>query len=481
MAIWNAVMNRVRKGSVHQRIKNNTGEDSKKQAEKYARLGSYFLYKGRIRRAKKFFDEAQKLDDKNWLAIQGLGEYCLKKNKLSDAKTFFDLALQIDEQEQKNRQIGRVYPTERTYNSYAEYYIQLARYQNDVVGIKKCLEHAMNCAETATFKNEKFSIARFSQGLAYTIWAHIQENPKSVEAFKKTANGYLTIAVRLNPYLRKARDLLIVNVEKFKLKKQKLFEMGKVLKIAGGVVTIILSGNTLVDKLDDAKQAAFNIFTGPGQDITRVVEDNRGYGVLHAAEKPTKLLGDITQAYQSKNYERVIELAEEPFSKIKGTGPTSSEAISVRDMLFDSYYNIGKSLAGKKQYREAIDNLKRAIELKSNHEDSNGWLGYAFFKLKDYEKAIPFYQKTIEINPSPFNFKELAHAYVKQGSFDQAIINCNEGLKRNPSKKQASSLYNMRGLAFKNKGNKTQANSDYLTALKYNPNNKAAKRNLTRL
>lgn len=108
----------------------------------------------------------------------------------------------------------------------------------------------------------------------------------------------------------------------------------------------------------------------------------------------------------------------------------------------DDWYNKGYSAAKHKQYETAISYYTKSIELNPNFRDAYDNRGIAKFELGKYNEAIEDYNKSIEL------FADDADAYFNRG-------NANYNLERYP-----------------------EAVNDYRKALQLRPNDKDTKRYL---
>ena len=85
----------------------------------------------------------------------------------------------------------------------------------------------------------------------------------------------------------------------------------------------------------------------------------------------------------------------------------------------------------------------------------------------DYQGAINFYDKAIEINPQyadAYSNRGLAKVYLKD--YQGAIADCNKALEINP---RYDSAYNNRGIAKRNLKDYQGAIADYTKAIEINP------------
>ena len=93
--------------------------------------------------------------------------------------------------------------------------------------------------------------------------------------------------------------------------------------------------------------------------------------------------------------------------------------------------------------------------------------GKDFDEKGQYDRAIGYYNKVIEINPRFTEaYKRRAGIYVIKGKYDKAISDCNKAIEINPRYTEA---YNYRGLAYAYKGQYDKGISDYSKAIEINP------------
>jgi tetratricopeptide (TPR) repeat protein len=84
----------------------------------------------------------------------------------------------------------------------------------------------------------------------------------------------------------------------------------------------------------------------------------------------------------------------------------------------NNYYN-------KKDYKKAITSYKKAIENGESTTCSYYNLGVCYIKLKEYDLAIPFLRKAIELQKESKYFFNLAYCYAMKNEIKKALINFN--------------------------------------------------------
>jgi tetratricopeptide (TPR) repeat protein len=111
------------------------------------------------------------------------------------------------------------------------------------------------------------------------------------------------------------------------------------------------------------------------------------------------------------------------------------------NLVADQYCQDGidEHMAG--QYQNAIKYYRKVIELNPNYNGIYYNIGLSKVKLKDYEGAILEYNKELELNPeNPIAFNNRANAKVNLEDFTGALQDYNKALEINP--KYADGYYN---------------------------------------
>ena len=142
-------------------------------------------------------------------------------------------------------------------------------------------------------------------------------------------------------------------------------------------------------------------------------------GMVHAQEKeeavnpsPTELdavkeLNKATKLMLKKEYKEAIELLK--------------KAIELNPEFSEAYYNLGISYERLGKHKDAIKMLKKTIELSPDDPNAYYALGYAYYQKKKYKKAIDAFEHTVSLQPeNAFAFKKLGSSYLKVGKKDKA-------------------------------------------------------------
>lgn len=83
---------------------------------------------------------------------------------------------------------------------------------------------------------------------------------------------------------------------------------------------------------------------------------------------------------------------------------------ALNGMIATTHFGKAQALAGEGDYRLAIAEYTRAIQLNPDYPEALYWRGNAYYFQADYDRAIVDYTRTIELNP------EYAAAYLDRGS-----------------------------------------------------------------
>ncbi len=101
---------------------------------------------------------------------------------------------------------------------------------------------------------------------------------------------------------------------------------------------------------------------------------------------------------------------------------TQHEGEEKHDNINTTYYWIGFCYMQSKEYKKAEEVYR--IHNVINHEttDSQGCIGDALMKLKEFKEAVPYYEKMNEIdgNDEPYILDRLGYAYYKAGDITKA-------------------------------------------------------------
>ena len=75
------------------------------------------------------------------------------------------------------------------------------------------------------------------------------------------------------------------------------------------------------------------------------------------------------------------------------------KAIEIDPEYATAYGHLGVTYYVRRNYEEAIPNLKKAIDLGARSEEHCYELGFSYAYLDQCDKAVPWFEGALEINP----------------------------------------------------------------------------------
>jgi len=161
---------------------------------------------------------------------------------------------------------------------------------------------------------------------------------------------------------------------------------------------------------------------------------------------------EMGMAYQHKHN---LDKAVECLDKAIEINPLSTDAYDMKYLI----------CLFKGDYNEAIDCYNdRLIKIKSNDSSSvYNNIGIAYRRKGDYDKAIEYYEKSIDWdkgNPA-HTYKNMGNVYYDKGNYDKAIGCYEKAIELEPDYEDA---YHNMGLAHQYLGNEDKANDCFQKA-----------------
>lgn len=131
---------------------------------------------------------------------------------------------------------------------------------------------------------------------------------------------------------------------------------------------------------------------------------------------------------------------------------------------FGSFNMLGWINYREKNYTESIKNFEKANKLLSNIFSFRG-LGAVSYALRNYDDASSFFVKSIEKNPDSWeDYSYLGWAYFHLGEFDKAIVNFEKTIEIKPWYYS----YNGLGWTYLRKDDEERAFENFQKALEFN-------------
>ena len=105
--------------------------------------------------------------------------------------------------------------------------------------------------------------------------------------------------------------------------------------------------------------------------------------------------------------------------------------------------NLGLAYRGQGRYAEAIGQLKKALELREGRAKFQTYLnvGDTYYDMGEHEKAVPYFQKAVQLNPNHANahlLLGLSYRALKRG--EEARVQFEETLELEPDHPQATQI-----------------------------------------
>jgi len=110
------------------------------------------------------------------------------------------------------------------------------------------------------------------------------------------------------------------------------------------------------------------------------------------------------------------------------------KALEIKPDYWQAYYNLGNTYFKKKEYAAALENYKQSVKI--NPEDIQAYqnMGMIYSRDREYELAIDCYKKAVEINKKDVDaYNELGLLYSKIKKFDEALESLNKALEIIPN------------------------------------------------
>ncbi|KAL4503531.1 hypothetical protein ABPG73_017274 [Tetrahymena malaccensis] len=134
---------------------------------------------------------------------------------------------------------------------------------------------------------------------------------------------------------------------------------------------------------------------------------------------------------------------------------------------FVDLYIEGKELYSNEQYQEAIEVLKKALEIEPQPYQLLNLLGNVSYELKNYEEANEYFQKSIQLYPkNSFSYKCLGHSYLNMKKLEEAVIQLNKSIEINS---EYSHAYNVLGVCYERLQMEDKAEEAYKISHSLNP------------
>lgn len=169
---------------------------------------------------------------------------------------------------------------------------------------------------------------------------------------------------------------------------------------------LIEQGNQLAEK--KAFEEAFNFYERALKvnDMMEVPDVKNKDLVKESYKK--ELINKIKVEIENKQYDNAIE--------------DGRKAVELDEKFVDAHYYIGQAYNYKKKYDAAIESFQKALNYNKSHIESWNLIGLAYMANNEFENALSFLNKTIEIDPDYFiGWFNIGNIYEQINEFDKAI------------------------------------------------------------
>ncbi len=152
---------------------------------------------------------------------------------------------------------------------------------------------------------------------------------------------------------------------------------------------------------------------------------------------------------------------------------------AIKHNPFESYFRRALSYSALGNFDAAVEDLRRAIELRPAHPEAHFNLGKAYSDSGHYQQAIKSYSQAITLkNTYASAFTNRGFAYQKLNQIDRALQDYEASLQLDP---HAINTYRNRGWLYEQQGNFASAASDYERCIAIGDGDEWAKRALARV
>ncbi|MCC6503610.1 MAG: tetratricopeptide repeat protein [Deltaproteobacteria bacterium] len=158
------------------------------------------------------------------------------------------------------------------------------------------------------------------------------------------------------------------------------------------------------------------------------------------------------------------------------------KAASDAPMSPTTHASLGVVYAEKKMYAEAIREYEATIKIAPDSAGVYSNLGVVYYKTKETDKAILMFEKAVALSKDASRagalHARLGAMYLEKGLPEKAVLHLEQAVAAGQGD---ASLYNFLGVALAGSGQYQRAYAAFSEALKIDPQNAMAKKNLDRL
>ncbi len=125
-------------------------------------------------------------------------------------------------------------------------------------------------------------------------------------------------------------------------------------------------------------------------------------------------------------------------------GPTGE-----KKQLAEQYHSHGYAARKKGDYQTAIQFYSKALEVWPQHFKALFNRGFAYDKLSDFDSAIADYTRAIQIDPrNAYTYYNKGISLDRKGLYDDAVVSFSKAIELEPTK---ADFFHNRGFAYRKK------------------------------
>ncbi len=117
--------------------------------------------------------------------------------------------------------------------------------------------------------------------------------------------------------------------------------------------------------------------------------------------------------------------------------PLSSQTPETRLQTSSDWNELGNSYVSSKNYNDAIEAYKKAIEMDPKNGQPYSNLGFIYYRMGKYDFAVLLYKKSIDLLASPkdraISWNMLGDAYRRLGDYGNALAAYKTSSENEPS------------------------------------------------
>jgi tetratricopeptide (TPR) repeat protein len=150
-------------------------------------------------------------------------------------------------------------------------------------------------------------------------------------------------------------------------------------------------------------------------------------------------------------------------------------AVNLAPNSDEGYRGLASAYLRSGRKNEAIEAYEKAIQIAPYYWNNHNELGLAYLELGDYGKAVPTFQRIVELAPEiSFGYENLGAAYFSQGKYNESIPYFQKALTISPN----ADLYSNIGTAYFYLQRYAESVAMFEKAVAMNPNDEIYKGNL---